>query len=53
MTARKASYSTPEDKAILELEGFEERCERYKEKLKDYTIMDDIFMRNDLKRGNA
>ena len=50
MAARKALYSTPEDKATLELEGFEERCERYKEKLKDYTIMDDIFMRNVFKK---
>ncbi len=50
MTAQKALDSTPEKKAILELEGFEERCERYKEKLKDYTIMDDIFMRNVFKK---
>ena len=50
MTARKASYSTRENKATLELEGFEERCERYKEKIKDYTIMDDIFMRNVFKK---
>ena len=50
MTARKASYSTRENKATLELEGFEERCERYKEKIKNYTIMDDIFMRNVFKK---
>lgn len=50
MAAQKALDSTPENKAILELEGFEERCERYKEKLNDYTIMDDIFMRNVFKK---
>ena len=50
MTAQKALHSTPENKAALELEGFEERCERYKEKIKDYTIMDDIFMRNVFKK---
>ena len=50
MIAPKALDSTPEKKATLDLEGFEERCERYKEKLKDYTIMDDIFMRNVLKK---
>ena len=50
MTVPKASYSTPENKATLELEGFEERCERYKEKIKDYMIMDDIFMRNVFKK---
>ena len=50
MTAPKALHSTPENKAALELEGFEERCERYKEKIKDYTIMDDIFMRNVFKK---
>ena len=50
MADRKASHSTPENKAALELEGFEERCERYKEKIKDYTIMDDIFMRNVFKK---
>ena len=50
MTVREASHSTPENKATLELEGFEERCERYKEKIKNYTIMDDIFMRNVFKK---
>ena len=50
MTAPKALHSTPENKATLELEGFEERCERYKEKIKNYTIMDDIFMRNVFKK---
>ena len=50
MAAREASHSTPENKATLELEGFEERCERYKEKIKNYTIMDDIFMRNVFKK---
>ena len=50
MIAPKALHSTPENKAALELEGFEERCERYKEKIKDYTIMDDIFMRNVFKK---
>ena len=43
-------HSTRENKATLELEGFEERCERYKEKIKNYTIMDDIFMRNVFKK---
>ena len=50
MTVREASHSTRENKATLELEGFEERCERYKEKIKNYTIMDDIFMRNVFKK---
>ena len=50
MTAPKALHSTPENKAALELEGFEERCERYKEKIENYTIMDDIFMRNVFKK---
>ena len=50
MTAKKALHSTPENKATLELEGFEERCKRYKEKIKNYTIMDDIFMRNVFKK---
>ena len=50
MTARKVLHSTRENKATLELEGFEERCERYKEKIKNYTIMDDIFMRNVFKK---
>ena len=31
-------------------EGFEERCERYREKIKNYTIMNDIFMRNVFKK---
>ena len=50
MTAPKELHSTSENKAALELEGFEERCERYKEKIRDYTIMDDIFMRNVFKK---
>ena len=50
MIAPKALHSTPENKAALELEGFEERCERYKEKIENYTIMDDIFMRNVFKK---
>ena len=50
MTARKAVYSTPENRDTLQTEGIEERYERYKEKIKDYTIMDDIFMRNVLKK---
>ena len=37
------------DGRALRLEGIEERYERYKEKIKNYTIMDDIFMRNVLK----
>ena len=37
------------DVRALRLEGIEERYERYKEKIKNYTIMDDIFMRNVLK----
>ena len=35
---------------VLQTEGFEERCERYKEKIKNYTIMNDIFMRNVFKK---
>ena len=34
---------------ILQPEGLEERYERYKEKIKHFTIMNDIFMRNVLK----
>ena len=37
------------DGRALRLEGIEERYERYKEKIRNYTIMDDIFMRNVLK----
>ena len=37
------------DVRALRLEGIEERYERYKEKIKNYTIMDDIFMRTVLK----
>lgn len=37
------------DGRVLRLEGIEERYERYEEKIKNYTIMDDIFMRNVLK----
>ena len=37
-------------KKVLWTEGFEERCERYKEKIKNYTIMNDIFMRNVFKK---
>ena len=50
MVTPKELHSTSENKAALELEGFEERCERYKEKIRDYTIMDDIFMRNVFKK---
>ena len=34
---------------ILQQESLEERYERYKEKIKHFTIMNDIFMRNVLK----
>ena len=34
---------------ILQPEGLEQRYERYKEKIKHFTIMNDIFMRNILK----
>lgn len=37
-------------KKVLRTEGFEERCERYKEKINNYTIMNDIFMRNVFKK---
>ena len=36
---------------ILQPEGLEQRYERYKEKIKHFTIMNDIFMRNIFK-GN-
>lgn len=38
------AYST-----LLQPEGLEQRYERYKEKIKHFTIMNDIFMRNVLK----
>ena len=34
---------------ILQPEGLEQRYERYKEKIKHFTIIDNIFMRNVLK----
>ena len=37
------------DTTILQPEGLEQRYERYKEKIKHFTIMNDIFMRNVLK----
>ena len=37
------------DSIILQPESLEERYERYKEKIKHFTIMNDIFMRNVLK----
>ena len=37
------------DSTILHPEGLEQRYERYKEKIKHFTIMNDIFMRNVLK----
>ena len=37
------------DSIILQPENLEERYERYKEKIKHFTIMNDIFMRNVLK----
>ena len=37
------------DSTILHPEGLERRYERYKEKIKHFTIMNDIFMRNVLK----
>lgn len=38
------------DRRISQIEGFEERYERYREKIKNYTIMNDIFMRNVFKK---
>lgn len=35
---------------VLQPEGLEERYERYKEKVKHFTIMNDVFMRNVLKQ---
>ena len=37
------------DSTILQPEGLEQRYERYKEKIKHFTITNDIFMRNVLK----
>ena len=37
------------DSTILQPESLEQRYERYKEKIKHFTIMNDIFMRNVLK----
>ena len=37
------------DSTILQPEGLEHRYEKYKEKIKHFTIMNDIFMRNVLK----
>ena len=37
------------DSTILQPENLEQRYERYKEKIKHFTIMNDIFMRNVLK----
>ena len=37
------------DSTILQPEGLEQRYERYKENIKHFTIMNDIFMRNVLK----
>ena len=37
------------DSTILQPEGLEQRYERYKEKIKHFTIMNDTFMRNVLK----
>ena len=37
------------DSTTLQPEGLEQRYERYKEKIKHFTIMNDIFMRNVLK----
>ena len=37
------------DSTILQPEGLEQRYERYKEKIKHFMIMNDIFMRNVLK----
>ena len=50
MVDGKAVHPTPENTDTLQTEGIEERYERYKEKIKGYTIMDDIFMRNVLKK---
>lgn len=35
---------------VLQPEGLEKRYERYKEKIKHFTIMNDVFMRNVLKQ---
>ena len=37
------------DSTILQPEGLEQRYERYKEKIKHFTIIDNIFMQNILK----
>lgn len=37
------------DSTMLQPEGLEERYERYKKKIKHFTIMNDMFMRNVLK----
>ena len=41
------------DSTILQPEGLEQRYERYKEKIKHFTIMNDIFMRNVLKETSC
>ena len=41
------------DSTILQPEGLEQRYERYKEKIKHFTIMNDIFMRNVLKQPDC
>ena len=41
------------DSTILQPEGLEQRYERYKEKIKHFTIMNDIFMRNVLKKPHV
>lgn len=41
------------DSTILQPEDLEQRYERYKEKIKHFTIMNDIFMRNVLKETSC
>ena len=38
------------DSTMLQSEDLQERYERYKAKIKNFTIMNDIFMRNVLKK---
>ena len=38
------------DSTMLQSKDLQERYERYKAKIKNFTIMNDIFMRNVLKK---
>lgn len=44
------AYTKKLQSKVLEKKELEERYEGYKEKIKNYTIMDDIFMRNVFKK---